>query len=202
MLPTGPLGSLLTFASAPWYPLHAARSAATRVGKHGQSGTMRGSRPAAYTHAFVDVNKQNAQEALAYALTNISECELILEGDRICDPLYRSTLRALIAHVIKVEGPIFEDVLIRRIARAHDFGRATEKISTAVGRGAEGRFPRSTEGHRPIHWPESAIRTPYGLFAARRTRYGRDFGLRVLRESTRIRLLSAVERALTAGGRS
>jgi very-short-patch-repair endonuclease len=159
-----------------------------------------------------------------YSVANLSDCGLVLEADRFYDPLYRSTLRALVAHIIRIEGPIFEDVVIRRVARAHGFARTGDKIRAAVLKAVDSRFPRSEESDRPIYWPEAS--NPHGLSVFRRSlaaerdhgdvpltelaslarRYlddgadhdetlrlmAQDFQLGKLRETTRIRLLSAI----------
>jgi very-short-patch-repair endonuclease len=69
---------------------------------------------------------------------------------------YRPTLRRMAAYVISVEGPIFDDLLVQRIARAHAFGRAAGRIRDIILDVVERRFPRSTEGDRRIFWPEGA----------------------------------------------
>ena len=43
-----------------------------------------------------------------------------------------ATLKAMIAHVIDAEGPIFEDVLVDRIARAHGMQRSGNQIRRRV----------------------------------------------------------------------
>jgi hypothetical protein len=37
---------------------------------------------------------------------------------------YKLTLTRMIEHVIKIEAPIYEDLLIERVARAHGFQRS------------------------------------------------------------------------------
>ena len=60
------------------------------------------------------------------------------------------------AHVIAIEGPIFEDLLVQRIARAHGFGRAAGRIREIVLDVVDRRFPRSNEVGRKIFWPEGS----------------------------------------------
>jgi hypothetical protein len=91
-----------------------------------------------------------------YSVASLSNCGLVLEAERFYDPLYRSTLRALVAHIIRVEGPIFEDIMIRRVARAHGFAQTGSKIQAAVLKAVDPRFPRSEEGDRRIYWPEGS----------------------------------------------
>ena len=71
----------------------------------------------------------------------------------------------MIDHVVEIEGPIYFDVLIDRIARAHGFQRSGETVQriirAALGRG---RFPATRDGDREIIWPQDAApgaKTPY-----------------------------------------
>jgi hypothetical protein len=58
-------------------------------------------------------------------------------------------------YIILQEGPIFLDLLARRIAGAHGLARATQKLLETCGEITE-RFPHTTEGSRKIIWPENA----------------------------------------------
>lgn len=78
---------------------------------------------------------------------------------------YRSELRTMVDHVVEMEGPIFFDLVVERIARAHGFQRAKDGIrgvvKAALGRG---RFPVTNEGDREIVWPKDlnpALLPPY-----------------------------------------
>ena len=48
------------------------------------------------------------------------------------EPAYDATLRAMIEHVIALEGPVLEEVLVRRIARAHGWVRSGRRIVERV----------------------------------------------------------------------
>lgn len=76
----------------------------------------------------------------------------------------------MIEHVIKVEAPIYEDLLIERIARAHGFQRSGEKIQTIVSKAVHRRFPKTEDDGRTVIWSENA-RTgePYPYREARLT---------------------------------
>jgi very-short-patch-repair endonuclease len=54
------------------------------------------------------------------------------DRERFHDSDYTPTLRVMIAHVVATEGPIFEDLLIERIARAHDLQRSGNQIRRRV----------------------------------------------------------------------
>ena len=89
-----------------------------------------------------------------YEVANIELVGLIPDREAFYDTGYRPTLRRMAAHIITIEGPIFEDLLVQRIARAHGFGRAAGKIREIVLDVVERRFPRSSEEGRKILWPE------------------------------------------------
>jgi very-short-patch-repair endonuclease len=72
---------------------------------------------------------------------------------------YRPMLRRMVAHVVSTEGPIFDDLLVRRIARFHGFQRTGNQIKEVVLDLVERRFPRSTDGERKVFWPEGSSRT-------------------------------------------
>jgi hypothetical protein len=91
-----------------------------------------------------------------YKVADIAACGLLPTPERFYDPLYRSTLRAMTAYVVGVEGPVFADVLVTRIARAHGFAQAGKRIREAVLTAVERRYPRSEEDGRLIFWPEGA----------------------------------------------
>ena len=87
------------------------------------------------------------------------------DRERFYDVAYRGNLRNMIDHVIEIEGPIYFDVLIDRIARAHGFQRSGETVQriirAALGRG---RFPATRDGDREIIWPQDAApgaKSPY-----------------------------------------
>jgi very-short-patch-repair endonuclease len=96
------------------------------------------------------------------------------DRDRFYDVGYRSELRAMIDHVVAMEGPIFFDILIDRIARAHGFQRSGETmqkiIRSALGRN---RFPTTAEGDREIIWPQGVEPSPKTLY---RGADGREHG--------------------------
>ena len=76
---------------------------------------------------------------------------------RFYDVTYRGALRNMIDHVVEIEGPIYFDVLIDRIARAHGFQRSGETVQRII-RAALGRsrFPATRDGDREIIWPQNA----------------------------------------------
>jgi len=85
-----------------------------------------------------------------YVLTDIGKAGSTPDRDAFYDSAYRPTLRRMVAHVITTEGPIFDDLLIHRVARAHEFGRAAGRIRETVLDVVERKFPVSLEAGRKI----------------------------------------------------
>ena len=88
--------------------------------------------------------------------------------DSFYEPTYRPTLRRMVARVIEIEGPIFEDCLVSRIAAAHGFGRTGGQIRSTIAGVIERRLPFTIEGEgeekRKILWPEGADSGAFPVF--------------------------------------
>jgi hypothetical protein len=70
---------------------------------------------------------------------------------------YRPELRKMIDHVVATEGPLYFDLLVERVARAHGFQRAGEGIRGVVkaALGAD-RFPTTEDDGGELVWPMEA----------------------------------------------
>ena len=64
----------------------------------------------------------------------------------------------MLDHVIDIEGPIHEDVLVRRIARHHGFRRAGRQIRDVVLNLAKRRRGRTQEKSSLFFWPEGTVK--------------------------------------------
>ncbi|MCE7509572.1 DUF3320 domain-containing protein [Alloalcanivorax xenomutans] len=71
-------------------------------------------------------------------------------------PTYDDLLKEMVLHVIDLEGPIHEEVLVRRIAREHGFQRAGRQIKDRVMQIAEQHRAVTQEGVGSFHWPETS----------------------------------------------
>ena len=76
-----------------------------------------------------------------------------LDKDQFYEKTYAPVLREMVAHVVSVEGPIFEDILVDRIARAHGLKRSGNLITQRVINFLPSNISRSTEGLRNVIWP-------------------------------------------------
>ena len=71
---------------------------------------------------------------------------------------YRSTLHAMVAVVIRTEAPIFLELLLTRIARAHGFGRIGVTIRQTTVAAIDPIFPTSGQGDMTVLWPEGLVK--------------------------------------------
>jgi hypothetical protein len=82
------------------------------------------------------------------------------DRERFHETAYRPELARMVARVIEIEGPIFEDCLVSRVAAAHGFARGGGHVRSAIIDAVEPGFPRSLEadggGERKIYWPTGA----------------------------------------------
>jgi len=72
------------------------------------------------------------------------------------DPVHRKRIRAMVSYVIEIEGPIYDDLLIQRIARAHGFLRAAGRIRDVVLGAIDKQYPRTVDDDRTLIWPKDA----------------------------------------------
>ena len=107
------------------------------------------------------------------------------ERERFYDGEYSATLRAMIAHVIDAEGPIFEDVLVDRIARAHGMQRSGNQIRRRVITLLPAGVSRIAEGERMVVWPSS--KNPRAIYGFRKD----DAGVRA-HEDVPLKELAAI----------
>jgi len=77
---------------------------------------------------------------------------------------YDATLNAMIALVVNREGPVREDVLAKRIARAHVWARTGKRIRDRVYLLAEECYPSTTEEVGQFFWPEGSDTSQWPQF--------------------------------------
>lgn len=95
----------------------------------------------------------------------------------------------MVAVVIRTEGPIFIELLLTRIARAHGFGRIGVTIRETILATIDPIFPTSGQGGMTMLWPEGVVKesTPFrfGATAVRPSGTFRMSSRLVLRASYR-----------------
>jgi very-short-patch-repair endonuclease len=104
-----------------------------------------------YAHAAK--NGAKPKLAPAYEVADLASFGSLVNARRFYEGGYQPVLKEMAAYVVQKEGPIFSDLLITRIARAHGFarsgGKIRETISTAIG----SDFLTSKEGEDTLLWP-------------------------------------------------
>jgi very-short-patch-repair endonuclease len=87
-----------------------------------------------------------------YVVTEFSSNGLQPDAARFYDSNYQATIREMIAHVVATEAPIYEDLLVDRIARAHGFQRSGNNIYQIVSRMIGREHARSNDDDRLVIW--------------------------------------------------
>lgn len=105
-----------------------------------------------------------ATSASTYVIADPSSVVASLAPERFYNADYADTLLAMIEHVIAVEGPIRGDVLVKRIARAHAFQRAGNRIRRRVEELAAEFFEIIQEGDTQFFWPEHVSPKSWSVF--------------------------------------
>lgn len=80
----------------------------------------------------------------------------IPERLRFYDLDYRPTLRQMVDHVVVLEAPVYFDVLVDRISRAHGFQRAKDMIRGIIKAALANKYTITAEDDREIIWPIGA----------------------------------------------
>jgi hypothetical protein len=65
----------------------------------------------------------------------------------------------MVAVTLQREAPIYEDVLIERIARAHGFQRSGDRIQKANSKIVGRKYRKTQDDGRSIIWPENSAET-------------------------------------------
>ena len=96
-----------------------------------------------------------------YVVADMTKLSVTPRPDRFHDLEYRATVIRMVTYVIQIEGPIYDDFLIARIARVHGFQKAGGAIQKLVRSAVDRRFPRSMEDGREVFWsPGAQTETP------------------------------------------
>jgi very-short-patch-repair endonuclease len=87
-----------------------------------------------------------------YVIADIANLPVTARPDRFYEPGYKAVIGQMASHIIEVEAPVYDDVLVTRIARVHGFQRAGGTIQKLVLSAIDPRFPKSTEDGREVLW--------------------------------------------------
>jgi very-short-patch-repair endonuclease len=94
----------------------------------------------------------------SYQVADLEEDQYRSDPDLFYSEEYKPRLSSMIDHVIDTEGPIHEDVLVRRIARHHGFHRAGRQIRDIVVDLAKSRRGRTNEGVGVFFWRKGTVK--------------------------------------------
>lgn len=130
------------------------------------------------------------------------ECDLgtfadVMDADGFYELSYASVIEKMIDAVIEVEGPIRDDLLVRRIARAHGFRRAGRRIRGRVVKLARRRARRTDEEVGAFFWAKSAPPEEWRWFRTTQSSEGRPVEDIAIEE---LRVLAGEVRAQGYGG--
>jgi len=99
-----------------------------------------------------------------YAMANVDDLEVKPDANRFYDAEYDEQLLQLIEAIITAEGPILEEVLIKRTTRAHHFSRVGGRIRTRLQSLIKGKFHTSPEASTKIYWSSAASEENWNQF--------------------------------------
>ena len=122
-----------------------------RNGGHGSTHTPSGSSDSGTGSVKTRNGESNRTE---YSAANFSELGVRPEASRFYDHDYEAVLQRMVAHVLKLESPIYEDLLIERIARAHGFQRSGDRIQRAVAKVIGKQCRRTKDDGRTVVWDD------------------------------------------------
>src|SRR5690606_9381315 len=111
------------------------------------------------------IENSSISEALRYVVANLNSQEYEANTDMFYSEEYKDRLSYMIDYVIDTEGPIHEDVLVRRIARHHGFQRAGRQIRDIVIDIATRRRGKTKENVGLFFWRKGTVK--YRLAPAR-----------------------------------
>jgi hypothetical protein len=137
----------------------------TRADRRGSTGFNGGIPDAGHGELPPNVNGQPATSpAVAtngaeYAATNFSLLGLRLDPARFYDREYEVVLNCMVALTLQHEAPIYEDVLVARIARAHGFQRSGDRIQRAVSKVVGRKYRKTQDDGRTVVWGEDSPET-------------------------------------------
>lgn len=92
-----------------------------------------------------------------YIVALLDEDQYQSDPDAFYTKEYEPRLSGMIDHVIDTEGPIHEDVLIRRITRHHNFKRAGRQIRNIIISLAQSRRENTLEHIGTFFWPKKTV---------------------------------------------
>jgi Protein of unknown function (DUF3320) len=103
-----------------------------------------------------DVSSSPGRNGNHYAPTNFPLLGIHPDPSRFYDREYEPILRVMVESALKQEAPIYEDVLVVRIARAHGFQRSGDRIQNVVSKILGRRYRKTQEDGRAVIWADNS----------------------------------------------
>jgi very-short-patch-repair endonuclease len=103
-------------------------------------------------HAYAANSGAKPKPGLTYKIADLAAFGSLVNARRFYEIGYRSVLNQMATYVIQEEGPIFSDLLITRVARAHGFARSGGKIRETILEAIGSGFPTSKQGEDTLLW--------------------------------------------------
>lgn len=119
-------------------------------GEHVEAG------PAVYASNHAAAPSPTVDEVQTFVEVDLLMAGYAISPDAFFDAEYDTTLLGMIEHVIAVEGPVRDEVLARRIARAHSWSRTGSRIQDRVVRLAESHFVARKEDVGTFFWSKGS----------------------------------------------
>jgi very-short-patch-repair endonuclease len=117
------------------------------------SGTSIGSPSVVYAKNASPVGRAE-ESATSFTEVDLGLTEHVADAESFFEATYDSRLLAMIGHVVNAEGPVRDEVLARRIARAHGWSRTGARILDRVVRLATQHFHSVEEDVGLFLWPK------------------------------------------------
>jgi very-short-patch-repair endonuclease len=99
-----------------------------------------------------------------YETVNLSEQETPPDASRFYDADYDTVLQDFLEKIVSQEGPLLEEILVRRIARAHGFARSGARIQKRLQDLMKSGFHISYEAQQKIFWPSLQAQESWRTF--------------------------------------
>jgi very-short-patch-repair endonuclease len=85
-------------------------------------------------------------------------------SDNFYEPSSRPQIKQQITRIIEAEGPIKEDLLIRRVANEWGFNRVAAKIKKTVGDSLPTDLAKTINGNESVYWPDALEPSDYSIY--------------------------------------
>ncbi|MEQ8661051.1 MAG: DUF3320 domain-containing protein, partial [Gammaproteobacteria bacterium] len=112
--------------------------------------------PSVIARAATPVAGIEGREADRYVMADLGGDDFAADPALFHTDAYRPRLAAMLEHLIDTEGPIHEEVLLRRIARHHGFRRTGDQIRQTILGVLGRRRPAAKEDSGRFFWPKGS----------------------------------------------